>query len=201
METGETGETGLERQRRSWWWSDQTSPGLTKHSLCMARGQFLGSDKGNEWGIMPINIWCGGGRWEAPGAWWRCWRRGWCWTPGAPSDWTTHYAVLELWASTNRSCRPSMPPLTFHTQLMLSAGPVRTCAELTPRAHTMTEWELSCESCDISQPEWLLVQAGAGRHPPSQPVWLRALPGGPLWGGGAGVRGVQGRGGRGGRLG
>ena len=42
----------------------QTSPGLTKHSLCMAGGQFLREYKGNEGGIMPINmVW----RWEVRG--------------------------------------------------------------------------------------------------------------------------------------
>ena len=40
------------------------SPGLTKHSHCMARGQFLREYKGNEGAIMPINMLV---RWEVRG--------------------------------------------------------------------------------------------------------------------------------------
>ena len=106
------------------------SPGLTKHSHCMARGQFLREYKGNEGAIMPINMLV---RWEVRGP------RGLMevlvvrlvldtWSPDCWLDcslwlwWWGLVAVPGLSGATTGPDSPCLPPHCWpSTQLMLSS--------------------------------------------------------------------------------
>ena len=172
------------------------SPGLTKHSHCMARGQFLREYKGNEGAIMPINMLV---RWEvrgpggmmevlvvrlvldtwSPDCWLDC--SLWLW-------WWGLVAVPGLSGATTGPDSPCLPPHCWpSTQLMLSGRSGETsggqwCGDQTTHTSHQPHRVSDCS------------QAGASGHSPREPVRLCPLPGGPPWGGARGgrVRGVQG---------
>ena len=133
------------------WWSDQSSPGLTKHpfeeqhSLCMAPGQFSVEYQRNEVGIMPINR-AGGWCW-APRAWCRCWwwwrwRRWW----RCPCSWWLCSA--RVWQSAHYAWWQASAALTgpaFWPSAVLELCPVSWCWAVDqrgPRRDPHTMWTM-----------------------------------------------------------